>query len=167
MQDQITSTNILSLMETTKEQRTSFVNDVITRIENGEVDALKIHCQVKSMESILELFTDKKTATGKAYSGLVLEEASKQGGKSFDFYNAKFQIKEAGTVYDWTVCEDMELNDLLIKLDVIKSDIKSKQEFLKNVKPEGMLITDEATGDTYKVYPPSKSSTTVVSVSIK
>lgn len=167
--NEIATTSVLSLMETTKEQRQSFALDVIERIESGEVNPLKIHCQIKSMESIIELFNDKKKnpTTAERYHKLVLDEASKQGGKSFELHNGKFQIKEAGTVYDWSKTEDLELLELLQQQDVLKEKIKSKQEFLKTVPTDGLLITNETTGDTYKVYPPSKSSTTIVSVSIK
>lgn len=167
--EEISTTSILSLLDTTKEQRESFVNDVIEKIENGNVSALKIHCQVKSMETLIKGFTDKKSnpETAEKYSSLVLDEAQKMGGKSFEFYNGKFQIKEAGTIYDWSMCNDPELTELLAKQEQLKIDLKAKQDFLKTVPLSGLEIINEETGEAYKIYPPAKSSTTIVSVSIK
>jgi hypothetical protein len=167
--EELSTTSILSLLDTNKAQRESFVNDVIEKMESGAVNPLKIHCQVKSMETLIKGFTDKKSnpLTAERYSSLVLEAAENMGGKSFEFYNGKFQIKEAGTVYDWSKCEDTELVDLLEQQEKLKEAIKAKQDFLKTVPLSGLGITNTETGETYTVYPPSKTSTTIVSISIK
>lgn len=165
---ELTTTNILSLMETDKAQRKSFVCDVIERMEEGEVDPLKVHCQIKSMESLLKMFTDKKDSpeTALRYSDLVLSAAQKHG-KKFGLHNGEFQIKEAGSTFDWTVCNDQYLNDLLLQMEDIKDSVKKRQDFLKTVPTSGFDTLDEKSGELVKLYPPAKSSTTVVSVSIK
>lgn len=171
-EQQITTLNILSLFETSKEQRNTFVQDVIERLRNEEVDPLKIHIQLKAMEEIVKSFTDKSEKTNKNfltaidYSGMLLNAAEKNG-KKFQMFNAEFSIKEVGTVYDWSKCEDVELAEMLSKQDELKEKIKAKQDFLKTVPLAGLLVTNEETGDTYKVYPPVKSSTTSVAVSLK
>ena len=57
-----------------------------------------------------------------------------------------------------------ESNNFVIEL---KEKIKAKQDFLKTVPISGLSILVESTGEMVTVYPPSKSSTTAVSVSLK
>jgi len=169
---ELSTVNILSLFETTKEQRTSFVNDIIQRLRDEEVDPLKIHLQIKAMEEIIKSLTDSSEKTNKNfllaidYKNMLLEAAEKNG-KKFQMFNAEFSIKEVGTVYDWSKCDDIELSELLQQQDALKEKIKAKQDFLKTVPLSGLVVTNEDTGDTYKVYPPAKSSTTSVAVSLK
>ena len=40
-------------------QRISFAEDIIARMESGEIEALKVHAQVKKMEDILSILTDR------------------------------------------------------------------------------------------------------------
>lgn len=160
--------SLLSLFETTKQQRNLFVEDILAKLEDGEVDALKLHLQIKSAEQLIKNFTDKQTNATAAsrYAKVVLEAAEKQG-KQFDFYNAKWQIKEAGVIYDWEKSEDPVIMDLLSQQEVLKEKIKLRQEFLKTIPISGITQVDEVTGETTKIYPPAKSSTTTVSVTLK
>ena len=125
------------------------------------MEPLKIHTYLKSIEDISKQLTDHKT-----YREYLLNAAEKHG-KKFQYQNAEFIIKEVGTKYDYSNCNDLELNDLMRQMDVLKARIDKKQETLKHLPLSGMLTTDEKTGDTYKIYPPSKKSTTAVSVTLK
>ena len=168
--DQLTTVNILSLFETTKEQRKTFAEDIINRLRDGEVDPLKVHIQVKAMEEIIKTLTDKSEKTNKNfllaidYNGMLLDAAEKNG-KKFQMFNAEFSVKEVGTVYDWNQCADTELIELQAQEADIKAKIKAKQDFLKTVPVSGLdiRIGDEMV----TVYPPAKSSTTSVAVSLK
>ena len=53
----MTTTNILSLFETSKDERSGFVIDLVDRMSNGEIDPLKVHIQVKAMEDIISRLT--------------------------------------------------------------------------------------------------------------
>lgn len=172
MTNELTTANILSLFETTKAERTSFVGDVIERLNNGEIEPLKIHLQIKAMEDIITQLTstdekkNKSIGFALAYKSHLLNAAEKYG-KKFQLDNAEFQVKEVGVVYDWSKCEDISLNELLAQKSDLDKKVKAKQEFLKTVSIEGLLVTNEDTGETYKVYPPSKSSTTSLAVILK
>jgi len=168
--NELTAPSILSLFETNKEQRKSFVTDVVERLRNGEIDPLKVHLQVKAMEEIITTLTSTDEKKNKNftlaidYKNMLLRSAE-QHGKKFQLHNAEFSIKEAGTVYDWSKCEDPELNELLAQEKALKEKIKAKQDFLKTVPASGIEIRfgDELV----TVYPPAKSSTTSVSVTLK
>jgi hypothetical protein len=70
----------------------------------------------------------------------------------------KFTLAEVGTAYDFSQCNDIELEKLESKAKEAADMVKVRKEFLKTVPPSGLLVTDKETGDTYEVFPPAKSS---------
>lgn len=158
---ELSPTAVLSLLETTKEQRQTFVSGVIHALKEGGADPLKIHLQVKNTEDLVKQITGSEE-----YKSLCLDEAQKYG-RSFERYNAKFEVKEVGIKYDYAVCSDPVLSDLQTQADTINAKLKSRQDWLKKAPIEGVTIVDESSGETIKVYPPAKSSTTSVTVTLK
>lgn len=170
--NELTTINILSLFETTKEQRKTFCEDIVQRLRDEEADPLKIHLQIKAMEEIIKSITDRSEKTNKNFTLAIdyqrmLLDAAEKHGKKFQLFNAEFSVKEVGTVYDWSQCADPELSEMLQQSDILKEKIKAKQDFLKTVQQSGLSILIESTGEMITVYPPSKSSTTSVAVSLK
>jgi hypothetical protein len=157
----------LSLICSDKKTRKAFCAHVLEQIEEGYVDALRVHTYIKNMEAILDTFTDEKKGYELAtrYKASLLTEAEKYG-KQFEKYNATFQIKEAGTKLDWTVCNDIVLNELLDLQKATDKLIKNRQEYLRTLPAKGVETVDEETGEVVMLYPPAKSSTTTVSVSL-
>ncbi len=161
MTQELTTTSILSLFDTTKEQRESFALDLINRIDNGQVDPLKAHLQLKCMEDIIKKLNDNSN-----YKAGLLAAAEKMGGKSFQLHNAKFEIKEVGTKYDFSNSGDPVYADLAVKMEQLKTEMKARESFLKTVPLKGMPILIEDTGEAVTVFPPSKTSTTSVAVTL-
>ena len=155
---QLTLTN-LGLFETSKEQRKDFVQEVINGLNEGNVDPLKVHLQVKCMEDII-----KQLTSSKEYKEICLTEAFKFG-KTFEHHNAKFEIKEMGVKYDYSNCNDPILKNMEGQLLILEHDIKSRQTLLKGVPAEGMNIIVE--DELITVYPPTKTSITTVTVNLK
>lgn len=152
--------SIIRLFETTKDQRSSFVVQIIDKLESGNADPLETHLQVKCMEETIKQITSNDT-----YKNYVLEAAQKEG-KSFAFHNAKFEVKETGVKYDYSKCADPEYAELAAKMETLKEQVKAREAFLKTVPVSGMdIITTD--GEAVKVYPPSKTSTTSVAVTLK
>lgn len=164
---QMTTTGVLELLDTNKSQRESFVEDLLMRMDGG-VNPLKVHVQIKCMQELIErlLDSEKYPKTAKRYKGMILSEAEKYG-KKFEFHSATIQQKEVGVKLDWSKTEDSKIIDLLIMQETLEERIKARQEFLKTVPDSGLVITDEETGETRKVFKPAKSSTTSISVSLK
>jgi hypothetical protein len=165
---ELSTTNILSLFETSRSERKSFVTDVIGRLENGEIDPLKVHLQLKAMEDVVTQFTDKKKypETAKAWTDAVLTDAQ-QRGKSFEYFNAKFEVKETGVSYDYSKCEDLEWANLDAQIKQLSEKKKAREKMLQFVSGKGQIVTDQESGDTWTVYPPAKTSTTSVAVTLK
>jgi len=162
MMQEISTNEILSLFDITKEQQQSFCHDLIERIKEGNAYALKVHLQIKSMSDIIKQITDDA-----GYKKIVLSDAESYGKKSFDFLNGKFEIKETGVKYDYSQCNDPVLIDLEFRANELNEQVKQRQAFLKSVPASGVSILIEETGESVTVYPPSKSSTTSVAVTLK
>ena len=149
------------IFETTKEQRTEFTYQLIERLNAGELDPLKTHLQVKALEDMLETLKSNKD-----YKDTVLQ-AAVLNGKDFEYMSAKFNIREVGVKYDFSQCGSNDYNDIMVDYnDVIKRK-KDMEDFLKKVPHQGLDIINGVTGEVTKVYPPAKSSTTSVAVSLK
>lgn len=151
---EITATSILSLLETDKGQRQSFANQVVQAIKEGAVDPRKILLQLKCTEDLIKQIKDDED-----FKAVLIEEAAKQG-KKHEFFNSSMEIKETGITYDWSKCNDVKLIELAAQL-------KARQAMLKSLPPSGLIVTDEETGETTTIYPPAKSSTTSVAVTLK
>ena len=155
----ITTYTDLSLFETSKAERLSFAQSVINSAKDGLISPLKLHLQVKCLEDLIKQITSNPD-----YKELTLDEAYKFG-KTFEQYNAKFEIKEMGVKYDFSVCGDPIINDLLEQQATLDMQIKERQKFLKTIPAAGLqtLIEDEVV----TLYPPVKTSTTSISVNLK
>jgi len=149
------------IFETTKEQRTEFTYQLIERLNAGELDPLKTHLQVKALEDMLETLKANKD-----YKDAVLQ-AAVLNGKDFEYMSAKFNIREVGVKYDYTKCESPAYEEILTEYNSAAKAKKDMEEFLKKVPHSGLDIINGVTGEVTKVYPPAKSSTTSVAVSLK
>jgi hypothetical protein len=149
----------LSLFETSKTERQEFAQAVINNAKEGLLNPLKLHLQVKCLEDLI-----KQITSNPSYRELTLDEAYKYG-KTFEHYNAKFEIKEMGVKYDYSVCQDAVYNNLKNKLVVLEDEIKAREKYLKAIPTSGVetLFEDEVV----TLYPPAKSSTTSITVNLK
>lgn len=161
MTNELTTTSILSLFETNKEQRQDFAMRVVDSLDEGKAEPLKVHLQVKCMEDIIKLLN-----TNTRYKDHVLEAAKVYGEKSFQFQNSKVEIKEVGTKYDFSQCNDREIIELTEEQEKIAVKIKARETLLKALPLEGIDRVDE-NGEVVRIYPPSKSSTTSVAITLK
>lgn len=160
MTNELTTTSILSLFETNKEQRQSFALGIVEALESGEVDPLKIHLQVKCMEDIIKLLNSNTI-----YKKSVLDAAEKHGQKSFEYMNSKVEIKEVGVKYDYSQCGDPVYRELEERCSWFEAELKARQKLLQTVPAKGMELKVE--DEVVTVYPPSKSSTTSVAITLK
>lgn len=174
MTQELTTTSILALFDTNKEQRQSFIMSTMEALESGEADPLMVHYQLKCIEKIIEEMTntdEKKNRDGyrvaTRYKELLLEAVEKRREKKFQFLNSTVEIKEVGVKYDYSKCEDVELQEWQSQADVLNEKIKNRQKMLQTIPVKGMPMVNEDTGETYTVYPPAKSSTTSIAVTLK
>lgn len=166
------STETLALFQTDKHARKLFVNDLIERLNSGEIEPLEIHLQIKAMEDIITQLTSTDEKKNKNFTAAIrykqlLLQAAELHGKTFTLHNSKFEIKEAGTTYDYSGCGDPEYNEMIKERADLDFRIKEREAFLKTMPSCGLIVTNKETGETVTVYPPIKKSTTTVAVTLK
>lgn len=170
-QVQLSAPAILSLFQTDKAQRSSFVQKLVEAIEDGDINPLDAHLQLKAMEDIINSLTNKDEAKNKLnheyakrYHSLLMEEVDKHG-KQFEYHQSKITIGEVGTKYDYSVCNDPELEEMQKQLEEMQGKVKAKQKFLQTLPEEGIQkVTEE--GEVIMLYKPTKTSTTSLKVTL-
>jgi hypothetical protein len=167
--------SILALFETNKAQRKDFVDDILTRLDEGQVNPLVVQLQVKCMEDILTQLTSTDKEKNKNLEAAIkykkhLAEAFTnyaEGQKSFSFHNATFRQMEAGSRWQYENTEDPVLGELYEQQEVLKKKIKERETFLQGLPEDGVTITDENTGQVVRIFRPYKTSTTTIAVNLK
>jgi glucosamine 6-phosphate synthetase-like amidotransferase/phosphosugar isomerase protein len=125
---------------------------------------------IKFFESVKECITGNKqtkTPEDSEFIDMVRGELSKyEKGKHTSARGVRFELSENGTSYDFSGCNDEELNKREHELQAATEAVKERKEFLKNVPKEGLIITDSESGETYTIYPPVKNSKSGYKISL-
>jgi len=158
---QLQTAENMAAFAVSKANREELAIQIVEAIDAGDLNPLDIHYQVKAMEDFIKVLTGNTR-----YKDYVLTEGMKHG-KSFEFNGSKMEIKETGVKYDYSNCGDQEWSALEVEINRRKELQKEREKFLKSVPTEGVEIVSNETGEVIKVYPPSKSSTTSIAVTLK
>jgi hypothetical protein len=158
---QIQTAENMAAFAVSKANREELAIQIVEAMDAGDFNPLDIHYQVKAMEDFIKVLTGNTR-----YKDYVLTEGMKHG-KSFEFNGSKMEIKETGVKYDYSNCGDQEWSALEVEINLRKEKQKEREKFLKSLPAEGVEIVSNETGDVIKVYPPSKSSTTSIAVTLK
>jgi len=145
-----TLTTPLSLSE-----QNVIVAEIKTAILEGELDPLKVHIALKSIELIM-----KNIINDYEIKGSLLDEAEKNG-KSFKMFNAKISIVRRKK-WDFSVCSDSVYTELEEKKNNVAEKIKKRKNFLQSLSAP---IADTETGEI--ISPASYTETPLISVSFK
>ena len=171
------ATSLLAVFETSEAQRNSFADSLMEAIDNGSADAVKVLVGLKAMVATADILLDKSEKTNKRsdvaklFNNYVLDAAAtyeKDGkDKSFNAFGAKLKQTEVGSRWDYSQCNSAEL--LRLEAEALKATeaLKEHQKYLQNLPSAGIEILDTESGEMVKVYKPSKSSTTALTVSLK
>lgn len=134
-------------------------NDLIEKLENGEISGMMLLQKFKAIEKIQESVKAKMIEIG-------LSEAQKYPEKVIELYGAAFSVKEVGTAYNFERCNDSKYNDLLQKVETAKKELKKREDFLKAIVGHETCVNED-TAEIETIYPPVKTSTTSLQSSIK
>lgn len=165
---------LIKFNHTTKEERTQVVREIFQELLEGRINPMELHIRMKCLEEVVKQLTSMP-----AYKAIVLDDAEKHG-KSFQYHNAKVDIREVGVKYDYSVCGCSQLNELYVQAADIDSKIKALESYLKALPTGGIVcmlqtrtlddegkVTIDYTGEVETHYPPAKTSTTSVAVTLK
>ena len=151
----------LSGFPTTKNGIRLYAEKAINEVLDGYVNPLEIKVRLSAMKAIID-----EIEKSEEYKQAVLSEAEKYHKEELrDLYNSCVQIKEVGTKYDYSACNHPQYNSISVKIEKLTSKRKSFEKYLQSLTNEEEYI-DPKTGEICTIYPPSKTSTTSVVITI-
>ena len=113
----------LSLMPETKSQQDVFVGKLIESVKGGVISPLKAEAIICNLEQVAKAYRANNEV-----KDMLLQAVQFRGGKCEDF-NAKFQVAEAGVVYDYE--NSKTWRDLTIEIEKMNEQRKTLEAFLK------------------------------------
>jgi hypothetical protein len=149
--------NLLEQFSTSAEGIAKFAHKVITEVEEGRADALRVAILMKTLEKIYERVNDK---LGPYYR----TAAEKFGEKPFPYHGAEVVVADTGTRYDYTECNHPGWNDLKKTADETKAQMDDYETLLKALKSPTDLIIE---GEGVTVNPPTKKAKAGIKITIK
>jgi len=152
---------LIKFNHTTKEERSQLVREIFDEVLNGRINPLELHLRLKSAEEVIKQLTGLEP-----YKAILLDEAEKHG-KSFNYHTAKIDIREVGVKYDYSGCGSSKLAELYEKQAAINDAIKAYETYHKGLPSAGVQVVLSETGEVETHYPPAKTSTTSVAVTLK
>lgn len=154
-----TAISTLSYFNTSKDGIQKFVDQVILELENGLINPLDLLIYLKSIEKSIEGINSKAKE-------IIISESDKYSEKRIEYKGAIIEKSELGTKYNYENCEDVVWNKLNQELISINEKKKERETMLKALK-ESINLVDENSGETWRVNPPIKTSTSGLKVTIK
>ena len=118
----------LSLMPETKSQQEVFVSKLIESVKQGAISPLKAEAIICNLEQVAKAYRANNEV-----KEMLLQAVQFKGGKCEDF-NAKFQVAEAGVVYDYE--NSKTWRDLTIEIEALNEKRKTIEAALKLATPE-------------------------------
>ena len=152
---------LIKFNHTTKEERTQVVHEIFRELLEGRINPMELHIRMKCLEEVVKQLTSMP-----AYKAIVLDDAEKHG-KSFQYHNAKVDIREVGVKYDYSQCGSAELDTMYRQQELIAAEIKELETYHKGLPSSGIQVLNPSTGEVETHYPPAKTSTTSVAVTLK
>lgn len=146
----------VNLLPSNKQQVQVFVSSLKNSIMEGEVDPLNLLVQLKMIEKTLEILKDKDVE-----KEILKNALNYHKDELADFKGCKLEVKETGVSYDYSVCDDIEIDKLYEQKKQLDDKIKEREAFLKNING------DVYGSDGVMLRKPIKKSTTKVVVTIK
>ena len=137
-------------------------NLLIQSIIGGEIDPLRAVAKIRFLSDMLAAaLKDDRVKDA------ILTEIDRNGGKEASAFGVKFQQKEMGVSYDYTVCGDPEYDQLAQEMEDLKARMKEREKFLLGIPAEGLPMVDQETGDCYKIIRPLRRASLGYSVTFK
>ena len=153
MSNELVST--LSLMPETKSQQEVFVSKLIDSVKFGAISPLKAEAIICNLEQVARAYRANYEVRD-----MLLQAVQFKGGKCEDF-NAKFQIAEAGVIYDYE--NSKTWRDLTREIEKLNEKRKTIEAALKLATPEVPFI-DPTNGE--KITECKKVFKTIVKTTI-
>lgn len=134
-------------------------NLVYDLLESGDI--------IKTADTISKLeFFIKELKSNDKYIDYLRHEVSKYGPSHITSTGTKIELAEVGVRYDYSQCGDLVIFQIMHQIADLENKLKDRQNFLKSLPISGIETVDE-NGEVLTLYPPSKSSTSSVKLTIQ
>ena len=153
MSNELVST--LALMPETKSQQEVFVGKLIESVKQGAISPLKAEAIICNLEQVAKAYRANNEV-----KDMLLQAVQFKGGKCEDF-NAKFQVAEAGVIYDYE--NSKTWRDLTIQIEEWNEKRKTIEAALKLATTEVPFV-DPTNGE--KITECKKVFKTIVKTTI-
>ena len=153
MSNELVST--LALMPETKREQDIFVGKMIESVKQGGISPLKAEAIICNLEQVAKAYRSNNEV-----KEMLLQAVQFKGGKCEDF-NAKFQVAEAGVVYDYE--NSKTWRDLTIEIEALNEKRKTIEAALKLATTEVPFV-DPTNGE--KITECKKVFKTIVKTTI-
>ena len=153
MSNELVST--LALMPETKREQGIFVDKLVESVKQGGISPLKAEAIICNLEQVAKAYRSNNEV-----KDMLLQAVQFKGGKCEDF-NAKFQVAEAGVVYDYE--NSKTWRDLTIEIEEWNEKRKTIEAALKLATPEVPFV-DPTNGE--KITECKKVFKTIVKTTI-
>ena len=153
MSNELVST--LALMPETKREQDVFVSKLIESVKQGAISPLKAEAIICNLEQVAKAYRANNEV-----KDMLLQAVQFRGGKCEDF-NAKFQVAEAGVVYDYE--NSKTWRDLTIEIEKLNEKRKTIEAALKLATTEVPFV-DPTNGE--KITECKKVFKTIVKTTI-
>jgi hypothetical protein len=150
---------VMKLLPDTKTGVEIFSRQLVSAVQNGEVNPLELKALFKIMEKVSEKVDDE-------IKDNLLREAGKYSEKKFQAFGFEIEKAEVGTKYDYLACGDPIYEQRHAILEAAKSQLKEREDFLKALR-DPLTIVDDESGEVATVRPPVKKSTEGLKISMK
>lgn len=155
MNDQNLNAVVSGELLPTKANAAIIAHKIVKACEEGETDPLQTWARLIGVEETI------KAAKEGIKESCIKELEKHKGGTSI--LSAKMEKIEAGTKYDYSGCPVWR--ELKATSDAAAADLKDRETYLKGVKKE-IHETNPDTGEVRIIYPPTKTSTEAVKITL-
>lgn len=157
----MTVNSVAALFPETKAQIKTFAEKMIESVLDGYTDPLKVKVQLSAMKKTIEEIEDNED-----FKACILSAAEKYHKLELaNMHNAKIEIKEVATKYDYLACGMPEYELVCSEIEELNKRKKALETRLKTITKEEDFACP-ITGEIVKLIPPSKKSTTSVVITI-
>lgn len=153
MKNEIVKIDGLVINKSTVEETRS---EIAKMVLDGELDPVRVMAAVKFYQKVFDGDDKKNNGLTHLIKSSVINEVEKDKTR-VDWFGFKIEVKEAGAQYDFSNCNDSELEELTETFETAKEALKERQDFLKTLKGGLDVIQD---GEAKTIFPPVKKSTT-------
>lgn len=142
-----------------KKQLKGIASTMIAKASEGEIDPVEAF---SASRKGIDFFKQME----EGLRPLVEKDLKLEKGQDYKHNSVLFEGAVTKTEYDYEACRDPKWNDLSKQIKDLTEQKKERETFLKTIK-EKLTTVDEESGEVIEIYPPVKSESFGIKVTLK